>query len=173
MDEAKVTIVDPPMIPAMGEHTRILIAMFKDIGDRTISYAEATRACGREITPATAYTAIKRVLTDYNIIIKCQPGVGFRRSDGPEALEDRKKQVGFARRKSRRELKKLSVIDMSKLSHNEQIEAVITASIQQVIHHMGKPSSGRMLTAAAANAEKTEVLSLGNTLKLFADSGNA
>ncbi len=165
---SKTSVDTRPVIPAMGEHTRILIALFKDLREgQLLSYEEASKACAREIGPNQAQTAMNRVLVDYNIEIVCQPGVGFRLSVGKESLERRKKGLASARRKSKKELKKLSIVDMTKLSREEQIEAVSIASIQQVIHHMGKPSSVKKLTAAAANSEKTEMLSLGNTLKLF------
>ena len=158
-------------IPGISADTLTLIGMFRNMkpGD-LITKKDAQRAIGRDPTGLVG-TALKRVLRDDSILIEWdRDQKGWRRMEGSDNLTRRRSGISSLRRRSRREVEKLSVVDFGQLTDPQKVEAAATASIMGAIAHLGTGNSVKRIEQSIVKADVVG-LPIGKTLALFHDGG--
>ena len=174
MDATDVTIATRKPIMAISADTLTIIGMFRalDTPDKILTKTELRATIMRD-PMGLVYTAKRHVLKNYGMVIEWDRiAQGWRNMIGADNLSGRKDGYVSLRRKARRESEKLSVVDLTKLTDPQKIEACAVASIFGAVAHIATSSSVRRIENAV---EKVNIagLPLGKTLALFHDNGKA
>lgn len=133
----------------------------------TITYGRIKDICGspHDQVYSAVRTALKRLLRDEGMVFAVIRGVGYKRLNSKEIVEESFSATERIRRASRRALEKQLKADFNELAPQIQAKASATASVLGTIAMMSKPAEIEKLGSKIEQG--TRELPFLKTLELF------
>jgi len=138
---------------------------------QTVTYEELSKAIGRDVrvfAKGALDTARKGCFREKKAVFGVETNVGFIRLDDSQIVSSSDKDVTKIRRSARRSLNKLEVVDFNSLSEPMKKKHVAMSAQIGVVQFFSTTSAAKKIEGVVSN--KTSILPIGETLKLFGDS---
>lgn len=152
----------------MSSDARLILAHIrkKSVGE-VATYDELSNVISSTVNGATGSlrTAMRRMLKDDDIVFAVVRGVGIKRLNDGEIVDESQSYSNAIRRKAKNSFERVSKVDFQKLTTQQQARASAQMSIMATLAHMTKQSTVSKIEARMPTGKQE--LPINDTLKLF------
>lgn len=152
----------------LSAESRLLIGRLQKatVGE-VITYAEMATLISHPVDGSTGAlrTALLRVLRDYDMVFGAVVGVGMKRLNDDEIIDEGTQYANAVRRKAKRSIERVSKVDFTKLPREQQMRHSAHVATMAVVAFVGNDKQIRKIEASIT-PEKRELPVL-ETLKMF------